>query len=78
MKRTASEESAVRCFMPQYNTLPAREEGHIMFAHHIAAAQGGKADGARGAGAGDAVAAAIGDVVERDAAPGGSGAISGR
>ncbi len=52
-------------------------EDHVVVADRVAAAQRGKADIAAVAGAGDAVAAALADLVERDAARAGSGAAQG-
>ena len=73
LERAVCEQHAVFGEMRQRQAFERTEEGHAVLAGHGAAAQGGKADVARLARAGDAVAAAIRMLIERDAAAGGGG-----
>ena len=57
--------------MAEYDALARSRKNHVMFSHHIATANGGKANIAALPRTGDAVAAPVGNLIERNTAPGG-------
>src|SRR5271155_1993710 len=58
MERTRDEDAAISCLVREFEHLAGTGEEHAMLAHHLATAQGRKADGARWPDADLSVAAA--------------------
>ena len=69
LERAAREDGAVGGDVAQHDAFALTGEEHIMFAHDIAAANGGEADMAMLAGAGDAIATGVFCNIKVNAAP---------